>query len=137
MQLLYRINRSGTTVVMATHDREMVDRMRRRVIALDRGRLVRDEPARRVRRGMSLRFRFFVGEALRSLRNNLATTLAATMTVLIVMFWLGVFVALGSYMYSKIEEVRQDVKVRVFLAEDASPTQIGVDPEPARAPTPP
>src|SRR4029453_3971600 len=32
MQLLYRINRSGTTVVMATHDREMVDKMRRRVI---------------------------------------------------------------------------------------------------------
>ena len=43
MQLLYRINRTGTTVVMATHDREMVDRMRRRVIALERGRLVRDE----------------------------------------------------------------------------------------------
>ena len=43
MQLLYRINRSGTTVVMATHDREMVDKMRRRVIALEHGRLVRDE----------------------------------------------------------------------------------------------
>jgi cell division transport system ATP-binding protein len=42
MQLLYRINRTGTTVVMATHDREMVDRMRRRVIALERGKLVRD-----------------------------------------------------------------------------------------------
>jgi cell division transport system ATP-binding protein len=43
MQLLYRINRAGTTVVMATHDREMVDKMRRRVIALDDGRLLRDE----------------------------------------------------------------------------------------------
>ena len=43
MQLLLRINRTGTTVVIATHDREMVDRMRRRVIALDSGRLVRDE----------------------------------------------------------------------------------------------
>ena len=43
MQLLYRINRTGTTVVMATHDREMVDKMRRRVIALDDGRLARDE----------------------------------------------------------------------------------------------
>ena len=43
MQLLLRINRTGTTVVVATHDREMVDRMRRRVIALDGGRLVRDE----------------------------------------------------------------------------------------------
>jgi cell division transport system ATP-binding protein len=43
MQLLYRINRAGTTVLMATHDREMVDKMRRRVIALDDGRLQRDE----------------------------------------------------------------------------------------------
>jgi len=45
MQLLYRINRTGTTVVMATHDREMVDRMRRRVIELAAGRVVRDERA--------------------------------------------------------------------------------------------
>jgi cell division transport system ATP-binding protein len=43
MQLLYRINRSGTTILMATHDREMVDKMRKRVIALEEGRLLRDE----------------------------------------------------------------------------------------------
>ena len=45
MQLLYRINRTGTTVLVATHDRDMVDKMRRRVMALDEGRLVRDEAA--------------------------------------------------------------------------------------------
>ena len=43
MRLLDRINRSGTTVVMATHDRGIVDTMRRRVIELDRGMLVRVE----------------------------------------------------------------------------------------------
>jgi cell division transport system ATP-binding protein len=43
MQLLYRINRTGTTVLVVTHDSEMVDKMRRRVIALEEGRLVRDE----------------------------------------------------------------------------------------------
>src|ERR671930_630437 len=43
MQLIYRINRTGTTVVVATHDKEMVDKMRRRVIELRDGRLVRDE----------------------------------------------------------------------------------------------
>ncbi len=47
MQLLYRINRTGTTVLVATHDHAMVDRMRRRVIELDAGRLVRDELAGR------------------------------------------------------------------------------------------
>ncbi len=43
MQLLYTINRTGTTILMVTHDREMVDKMRRRVIALDQGKLMRDE----------------------------------------------------------------------------------------------
>ncbi len=43
MQLLYRINRTGTTVVVATHDREMVDKMRRRVVELYEGRVIRDE----------------------------------------------------------------------------------------------
>jgi cell division transport system ATP-binding protein len=45
MQLIYRINRTGTTVIVATHDREMVDKMRRRVIELRDGRIVRDERA--------------------------------------------------------------------------------------------
>ena len=43
MLLLERINRTGTTVVMATHDNHIVDSMRRRVIELDLGRVVRDE----------------------------------------------------------------------------------------------
>jgi cell division transport system ATP-binding protein len=43
MRLLYRINKTGTTVVVATHDAAMVDKMRRRVIELSRGRIVRDE----------------------------------------------------------------------------------------------
>lgn len=43
MQLLYRINRTGTTVIMATHDREMVDKMQMRVIALEAGKVVRDQ----------------------------------------------------------------------------------------------
>ena len=43
MQLLYRINRTGTTVIVATHDNAMVDRMRRRVIEVSSGRIVRDE----------------------------------------------------------------------------------------------
>ena len=43
MRLLDRINRTGTTVVMATHDQGIVDSMRRRVIELDRGTVVRDQ----------------------------------------------------------------------------------------------
>jgi len=43
MKVVDRINRTGTTVVMATHDRGIVDRMRQRVIELDRGSVVRDQ----------------------------------------------------------------------------------------------
>lgn len=43
MKLLERINRTGTTVIVATHDRAMVDSMQRRVIALEGGRVVRDQ----------------------------------------------------------------------------------------------
>ena len=43
MKLLDRINRTGTTVVMATHDHGIVDQMRKRVIELDHGKVVRDQ----------------------------------------------------------------------------------------------
>jgi len=43
MKLLDRINRTGTTVVMATHDQSIVDQMRKRVVELSSGELVRDQ----------------------------------------------------------------------------------------------
>ena len=43
MRLLDRINRTGTTIVMATHDDEIVDQMRKRVVEMEDGRLVRDQ----------------------------------------------------------------------------------------------
>src|SRR3954452_1834754 len=55
MQLLYRINRTGTTVVVATHDKAMVDRMRRRGIEVSRGRIIRDERAGGYSGGQSTR----------------------------------------------------------------------------------
>jgi cell division transport system ATP-binding protein len=43
MKLLDRINRTGTTVIMATHDAAIVDSMRRRVVELDHGKVIRDQ----------------------------------------------------------------------------------------------
>jgi cell division transport system ATP-binding protein len=43
MQLFFHINATGSTVVMATHNRDIVDLARRRVVALDRGAIVRDD----------------------------------------------------------------------------------------------
>ncbi|MCG6171617.1 cell division ATP-binding protein FtsE, partial [Anoxybacillus sp. LAT_11] len=43
MELFEKINNRGTTIVMATHNREIVNTIRRRVIAMENGKIVRDE----------------------------------------------------------------------------------------------
>lgn len=73
---------------------------------------------------MRMRWRFFVLEALKSLRGNFATTLAAVVTVLIVMFLAGVGIALGSYVYNYSNQVRDDVTIRAYLKDNATSKQI-------------
>ena len=53
MKLLDRINRTGTTIVMATHDHAIVDAMQRRVVALDKGVVTRDEDSGRYEQGQA------------------------------------------------------------------------------------
>jgi cell division transport system permease protein len=69
------------------------------------------------------RWRFFVSEALRSLKNNFATTLAATVTVFIVLCVLGLGAALGSYIFNYTENVKSDVTIKVWLADSATDAQ--------------
>jgi cell division transport system permease protein len=70
------------------------------------------------------RAKLFVSEALRSITANISTTVAATMTVLIGMFLLGLFIALFSWVNSWTDHVREDVIVKVFFVQDASEKQI-------------
>jgi cell division transport system permease protein len=70
-----------------------------------------------------MRTKLFVGEAVRSIGANISTTVAATMTVLIGMFLLGLFIALFSWVNSWTDNVRQDVQVRVFLVDDLAEEQ--------------
>src|SRR5450755_4487712 len=67
---------------------------------------------------------FFIVEAIRALRNNLATTVAATVTVLIVLYFLGVFVLFGTYLYAKIDKERSGLRVTVYLDQRATNQQI-------------
>jgi cell division transport system permease protein len=71
-----------------------------------------------------VRAKLFVGEAVRSIGANLSTTIAATMTVLIGMFLLGLFIALGSWVLSWTNRVEEGVVVKVFFEQDASPQQL-------------
>jgi cell division transport system permease protein len=63
-----------------------------------------------------VRWRFFLSEALHSIRGNVATTVAASVTVLIVTFLLAVFASLGLFLYDKTVGVRNAVTVKAYMA---------------------
>src|SRR6266498_546304 len=70
------------------------------------------------------RIRLLFSEAWSSISSNVSTTVAATMTVLIGMFLLGLFIALGSWVVSWSNHVKKELLVKVYFYPDASPTQI-------------
>jgi cell division transport system permease protein len=71
-----------------------------------------------------MRVKLLFSESLRSLGANLSTTIAATMTVLIGMFLLGLFIALGSWVVSWSDHVKRELLVKVFYVQDAKESQI-------------
>jgi cell division transport system permease protein len=72
---------------------------------------------------MSGRLRLLFSEAWRSLGANASTTVAATMTVLIGMFLLGLFIALGSWTVSWSNHVKKELVVKVYFQRDATAHQ--------------
>jgi cell division transport system permease protein len=73
------------------------------------------------------RAKLFFSEAFRSIGANLSTTVAATMTVLIGMFLLGLFIALFSWVNSWTDHVRKDVIVKVFFQQQPEATEAQVN----------
>jgi len=72
---------------------------------------------------MTGRFKLLVSEAWRSLGANLSTTIAATMTVLIGMFLLGLFIALGTWTVSWSNHVKRELVVKVYFLPNATAKQ--------------
>jgi len=70
------------------------------------------------------RFRLLVSEAVRSIGANLSTSIAATMTVLIGMFLLGLFIALGTWVVSWSDHVKNQLEIKVFFVDDVTPKQV-------------
>ena len=71
-----------------------------------------------------MRLRLLLSESLRSLTANLSTTVAATMTVLIGMFLVGICIALGSWMVSWSNHVKKQVIVKVYFDSDVADERI-------------
>jgi cell division transport system permease protein len=70
------------------------------------------------------RFKLVVSEAFRSIGSNLSTSFAATITVLIGMFLLGLLIALGSWVVSWSDHVKSQLEVKVFFLDDVKPKQV-------------
>jgi cell division transport system permease protein len=71
-----------------------------------------------------VRTKLFVGEALRSVSANLSTTIAATMTVLIGMFLLGLFIALGTWVLSWTHSVKKEIQVTIYFEKGVSTADV-------------
>jgi len=70
------------------------------------------------------RLRLILAESVRSLGANISTTVAATMTVLIGMFLLGIFIALGTWVLSWSHHVKNELLVKVYFKDSATPQQV-------------
>ena len=134
MRLLDRINRTGTTVVMATHDAAIVDQMRKRVIELE-ARPGRPRPVpRRVRgrpmtgtaqaaarapapsrQGPGMRLRFVLGEVGIGLRRNLTMTIAVVITVAVSLALFGAGLMVRSQVDLMKDYWYDKVQVSIFL----------------------
>ena len=114
MQLLYRINRAGHDRADGhprprdgRQDAQARDRPRRRPARARRA-------ARRLHDRMN-RLRMIVGEAVRSMRASMSTTVAATMTVLVAMLVLGTTIGLGTWLLSYSDHIKQELVVKVYF----------------------
>src|SRR6185503_17604388 len=86
--------------------------------ARDRARERHPRP-RRAARGLRVRLKMIFSESWRSLSANVSTTVAATVTVLIGMFLLGLFIALGTWVVSWSNHVKRELRVKVYFADTA------------------
>jgi cell division transport system permease protein len=70
------------------------------------------------------RFKLVVSEALRSMGANISTSFAAATTVLIGMFLLGMLIALGTWVVSWSDHVKEQLQVKVFFVDEVTPKQV-------------
>ena len=73
---------------------------------------------------MVSRLKLVVSEAFRSIGANVSTSFAATMTVLIGMFLLGLLIALGTWVVSWSDHVKEQLEVKVFFVDGVTPKQV-------------
>ena len=118
MRLLDRINRTGTTVVMATHDDDVVDQMRKRVIELESGRVIRDEAQGVYGATGLMQFRYVFSELGQGLRRNVSMHIAVVLTLFVSMTLLGLGVLMKQQTDIATRYLGDQLQVTVYLCRD-------------------
>ncbi len=126
MRLLGRINQTGTTVLMATHDQRIVNIMRKRVIQLDRGVIVARPGARGVRVAMLSRLTYTFRETWASFRRNTTLTVAAVITSAVSLLIFGLTLLMQRGFDNLLVAWEGDVEMIVYLNSGATEEQRGV-----------
>lgn len=117
MKVLEQINAMGTTIIMATHDRDIVDRMKKRVVILDHGRLARDiEKEATTMRGLRSLKRYF-RDAAHGVFRNFSLSLASISCITITLIVVAVSLVLSMNVQNFSDSIRKDVTVVMFLKE--------------------
>ena len=121
---MYRMNRAGTTVIVATHDSEMVDRMRRRVIEMTRAASCATRRPGCIWDAAREAVSSSCARRCARLRRNAAPSLAAFATILITTLVLGVFIPVVRAATAKTNEVRNKIELEVFINDDATRAEV-------------
>lgn len=114
MKLLDRINAQGTTVVMATHNSTIVNTIRHRVIAIENGRIIRDQAEGNMDTMIRTFFRHLL-ESIKSLKRNGWMTVASVSAVTITLTLVGVFMAVIMNATKLAQDIEGNVDVSVFV----------------------
>ena len=128
IQLLLRINELGVTILMATHDAEVVTALRKRVVALEDGRIIRDETGAGLPpRGLAsvIAFVLFsIGRAWQGFWRNALMSLAATLTMVLMLLLLAGFFILQNVLLASLSFVEQKVEVVAYVENTATQDQV-------------
>ena len=116
MNLFREINARGTTVLVATHDRELIRRVGRRTLTLDHGRSWRSPKA-------CARCRYFFGEAAESLRRGWRPAVFSMLTIAAGLFVLGFFLLVNANLQRLVGRWNNSAELAVYLRDDATPEQ--------------
>ena len=123
MDIFTKVNHMGTTVVMVTHDQQLVDMMNKRVIEIVDGKIVRDEQQGGYDIEMGT-MRYYLSEAFTSFWRNSFMSIASIATVAVSFFILGLFLIMVANLDYFADNLENQVQISVYLKDDLTTDQV-------------